>query len=108
MELSPALLGLLGTLLLAIGGLLGVLINARLKREESVYTRLHRVEEKEAVCQAQLFQLRTDMQTMWLTIELMLKEHPEVENKIMSAVAKVKARQREFLHDEGKVSGGGD
>lgn len=106
MELSPALLGLLGTLLLAIGGLLGVLINARLKREENVYTRLANMEVKEAACQAQLFQLRTDMQTMWLALELILKKYPEAEEEVMGAVVKMKARQREFLHDE--EAGGGN
>jgi hypothetical protein len=100
MELSPALLGLIGTLLVAIGGLLGVLVNARLKSKETVYQRLERVEESEEECQRQLFQLRTDMQTMWLSLELILKEHPEAEGKIMEAVVKVKARQREFLRGE--------
>jgi hypothetical protein len=99
-ELSPALLGLIGTLLVAIGGLLGVLVNARLKRQETVYQRLERVEESEVECQEQLFQLRTDMQTMWFALELMLKEHPEAEGKLMEAVSKVRARQKEFLRGD--------
>jgi hypothetical protein len=98
LELSPALLGLLGTLFLAIGALIGVVVNARLKREENVYTRLERVEAKEAKCQADLFELRTDMQTMWLALELILKEYPQVESHVMDATIKIKARQREFLH----------
>lgn len=100
MELSPALLGLIGTCLVAIGALLGVLVNARLKREENVSTRLARVEQKEAACQAQLFRLRGDMQTMWLALELILKKYPEAEPEVMEGVVKMKARQREFLAED--------
>lgn len=93
MELSPALLGLIGTCLVAIGTLLGVLVNVR-------FNRLARIEEQEKQCRAQVFQLKADMQTLWLALEMILKKYPDAEDEVVEGIAKMKARQQQFLHDE--------
>lgn len=98
MELSPALLGLLGTLLVAIGGLIGVLVNARIKREDNIYARLQRVEEREAKCQEEVWDLKSDMQTLLLANAILIKEVPGGDEKLREVMQGLTERRKHLLH----------
>lgn len=100
MELSPALLGLVGGVLAAIIALIGGLVGV-------LYNRLDRVEKKEAACQGQLFQLRTDMQTMWLALELILQKYPAAGVEVRDAIRQMRERQEAFLHEDGEPAADG-
>jgi hypothetical protein len=47
-----------------------------------------------------VFQLRSDLQTMWLAVELILQKCPQADAELEVAIRRMKDRQREFLNDE--------
>lgn len=70
----------------------------------STLARLQQIEDAEQKCQAQLFQLKSDLQTTWLGIEMILMKCPEADDDVRAAIKRMRRRQDEFLHEEGPGS----
>jgi hypothetical protein len=66
----------------------------------SALNRLQQIEEREEKCQAEVFQLKSDLQTTWLGIEMILMKCPEADDDVRAAIKRMRKRQGEFLHDE--------
>lgn len=105
-----AQLALLGTALTVIGGLLGVAfskwLDARSKREDSVYVRLQRVEEREAKCQEQVWELKTDMQTLLLANSILIKEVPGGDEKLRGVMQNLTERRKRLMDIQDAEGGG--
>jgi len=105
--LVSSVMTFIGVVIASRYGLLGKREETEGKRAESVpaileqtLTRLHDVEKSEERCQQQVFQLKSDLQTTWLAIEMILLKCPEADDEVSAAIGRMKERQKAFLHRE--------
>jgi chromosome segregation ATPase len=68
---------------------------------QEVREQLRECRRSEEELQRQLFKIKSNMQTMWLALELILKRYPEAEGDVRAAIRQMRERQEDFLNEEG-------
>jgi hypothetical protein len=94
---------LIVALLSAGGGVAAALIAARYTFLGKLYERIANVEREERLCRAEVFELRSEMQTIYFINDVLAQKCPEVDDEVHEIRERIARRRAKFAERFGEA-----